>query len=192
MFVPDGFIPALFVPASCVASRCWPPGCAGAGRRLIIVMYGQLVPLMAGLEAESLIEPMRIHPSLVGRQLHDPRAPATGLGDGKPDHRLAKPLAPAARPNPNSFYFAARRALQCETGDQGELKGADHGLALKRNVDRRVRVRADPIPGRLIGGKIGRRFPQRADCIIGEKRDDSFQMRRLSGSKNRRRAGENL
>lgn len=122
-------------------------------------------------EAELFIEPVRVRPALVGRQLHQDATPRPALRNGPFEHPAAEPGAAMVGGDPDPFDLTAQRPLPRKTGNEGDLKRPDHPIIAgddreeligvgvdrrERGVIRRNRRQADILP-----------FP--AQGVVGEE-----------------------
>lgn len=146
---------------------------------------GEFVSDVARDKTESVVEPVRIGTSFVGRKLNVAAPAATALRDRPFDHILAYPTASSRRSDSDSFDLSSPRAFSRETRNEANLQGADDLLALDSDDQELVRVGLDcGERGRITCSDSPRRvFSGLAEHIVKQELNDGHQIFRSGASK---------
>src|ERR1700724_1576652 len=145
----------------------------------------ELIALMGRLKAERLVKTVRGRAGLVRGQLHQPAAMPAALLDRPLEHRPANAAGAFARGDPHALDLAAPHAAPAEPGDEAELQNADDIPAAFGNREKLVRIALDRCERLVVAGVQLRAgvLAGTADRVVGEQRDDRWQIVRHGPAK---------
>ena len=137
-------------------------------------LQGELVTLVASLEAEFFVEPVGVGTALVGRELDQAASPRPAFGDRPFEHLLAQSGITAMCSDSNRLDLSSPRTHACNAGDERKLKCADYLVAVGNHYQSLVRIgfySLESIDISLVKRRTGD-FSCAPEFVVGEQRDD--------------------
>ncbi len=133
---------------------------------------------MGRCETQSLVEPVGVGTAGVRSQLHQLASALPGLLNRPADELGAESGASCRGSDPYTFDLGSGGASPGQPWQESQLQRADDRAIALGDNEKLTRVRGNRLEGALVRRQVIRRFPCRAQRILGQQRHDCRDIRR--------------
>lgn len=142
----------------------------------------QLIAQVTANESQPLVKAVSIGARLVGRELDEIATSGSALTYRPFEHLLPNTGSPVCRSDSHRLDLSAPGALPCQSGNEGQLKGADHLVVRGRDHLQLVGIGKNG-PKRIDIFRVcwrARILPLLSQCIVCEESNDGGKISQLS------------